>query len=278
MSANAVKPETPKPDRAIIRRTSLEARGTFVDVYIDGDDYDAGELARLADSAYVSINRTFGFEYDHRTLGERIRLYCSDDVKVSHVRGGYRHLKRPLGEVLLNRRAAIGATRGLNATYIHELVHLFAWQFGSHTLREGLADHVACILAPGSAIGAVPVDLVLNADQISRYTPYLATAKNPPRRLRTDIDFRRGYYYTSRRFATHLIDRSGLDTFMSLYVSDDLERDIPRLYGSDRRAVLTHFTEQLTDSCRSAEPPTRAPVGTFRAGDALRSRARAALR
>lgn len=235
------------PDKTVIKSTPLVATGNFVDVYSDLDDFEAEELVRLTEQTYQQINNIFKFQYDHSRLGDRIQIYCSDAVKVSHVHGGYLQAREPLGRIFLNPRSAFGSVQGVNSTYVHELVHLFTWNFYSHTLREGLADFVASSLHRGSAIGPVPVDFVLPKDDFRRYFKYWATTKTPPRKLKKDIDFRRGYYFSSRLFVTYLIEKYGLDAFMKLYASLEPEKEIFFLYGQSRQALVAKCMASISE-------------------------------
>lgn len=225
-------------DKAITKRTALAASGKVVDIYTDMADLESDQLAHLADQAYRQIEQNFGFQYDHHMLGARIQIHCSDAVKVSHVHGGYNQAKEPLGKVFLNARAALGAVQGVNATYIHEMVHLFTWNFCSHTLREGLADYVALALHKGAGVGPVPADFVLSAEETQKFSKYWATTKKPPRKLKTDIDFRRGYYFSARVFVTYLITNFGLGLFMKLYASSEPEAAIEQLYQQSRQDLI----------------------------------------
>ncbi len=235
------------PDKTVIKRTSLVATGKFVDVYSDLDDFEADELVCLTEQAYREIKKKFKFQYTHQLLGDRIQIYCSDAVKVSHVHGGYLQAKEPLGRIFLNPRSAIGAVQGVNSTYMHELAHLFTWNFYSHTLREGLADFVASSLHQGSAIGPVPADFVLPNEEFARYSKYWATTKTPPRKLKTDIDFRRGYYYSSRLFVMYLIEKYGIETFMNLYASSQPEVEISSLYGRSRQTLVAGCMASISE-------------------------------
>jgi hypothetical protein len=239
------------PDKTVITRTPLVATGKFVDVYSDLDGFEADELVHLTEQAYQQIKKTFKFQYDHPLLGDRIQIYCSDAVKVSHVHGGYLQAKEPLGRIFLNPRSAFGSVQGVNSTYIHELAHLFTWSFCSHTLREGLADFVATSLHQGSAIGPVPADFVLPNEDFARYSKYWATTKTAPRKLKTDIDFRRGYYFSSRLFVTYLIAKYGLDAFMKLYASPEPEAEISSHYGQSRQTLVAGCMASIVaDSAR----------------------------
>jgi hypothetical protein len=95
------------------------------------------------ESAYEQVQKTTGLKLDTATLGPKVRVYVSDAIAISHVWKGYQHPRDPKAIIFLNARAYQGAMNGQNATYIHELTHLFTWRYNSHTLREGFADYVA---------------------------------------------------------------------------------------------------------------------------------------
>jgi len=230
------------PDKSIIKWTPLVARGQWVDIYTDIDSYEADKLAHMADCSYQHIQKKFSLKYNHDLLGERIKIYCSNAVKVSHVYGGYLQPEQPLGKIFLNLRSALGAIQGNNATYIHEMAHLFAWNFHSHSLREGLADYIASKLHNSSvSIGPVPADFILAEGDLKRYSRYWATVKNPPRKLKTDIEFRRAYYFSCRLFVTYLIQSFGFGKFMSLYDSPQPEIDLEHIYKKKRCELVAQF-------------------------------------
>jgi hypothetical protein len=231
------------PDKYVVKRTSLASTGEIVDVFSDINNFNADKLTQLADQAYKNIRQIFGFNYDHYLLGERINIYCSEAVMVSHVHGGYLQPQDPVGAIFLNARAAQGAIHGSNATYIHEMTHLFTWNFYSHTLREGLADYVASRLHLESAIGPVPVGFDLQKSELIRFSRYWATTKKPPRQLKSDMTFRRGYYYSSRLFVAYLIEKFGFDSFISLYGASDPETEIKRRFAESRAELVTSFID-----------------------------------
>jgi hypothetical protein len=65
----------------------------------------------------------------------------------------------------------------------------------------------------------------------------LGTDCSPPERLQSDIGYRRGYYYASYRFVSHLIGLAGMETFLRLYDSARPGAAFVNLYGRDRAAL-----------------------------------------
>jgi hypothetical protein len=127
--------------------------------------------------------------------------------------------------------------RGEDATYVHELAHLFTWRFSSHTLREGLADYLALKVHPGARIG--PNSGASAEEPIPRdILDYLGTTRPPPSWLVSDRARRSAYYMASRRFVTFLIDTGGMDLFLKLYDSAAPETEMQRLYGASRAELV----------------------------------------
>jgi hypothetical protein len=191
----------------------------------------------LAGKTYQRLELLTGRKLDVATLGTKIRIYVADFQGPSHVWGGYGHMQDPRGLIFLNRRAYEGAMRGGNATYAHEMAHLFTWRYSSHTLREGIADYLALQIHPGAAVGphageneTVGIEPVI--------AEYLGTTRPPPPEVTQDAHFRRMYYVASYRFVKFLIARGGMETFLKLYDSPDPERAYPTLYGASRAELV----------------------------------------
>lgn len=179
-----------------------------------------------------------GRHWDNATLGDRISVYVSADTRVSHVLGGYEHQSNPKAVLFLNPTVARMALSGRNATYAHELSHLLMWRFHSHTLREGLADHLALALHPDAGVGP-------NRDGYAAFPPVpetvaelLGTTKAPPNTLLTDQAFRESYYAASYRFVRHLIEVGGMAKFLVLYAAAVPEPMFQQLYVQDRSALV----------------------------------------
>jgi hypothetical protein len=231
-------PRNAASDAQIVQEAQLVGSGARIDLYQHGVIADAA-LVEAAERALSRMEKILGRRLDVATLGSRIRIYVSAGTAVSHVWRGYHHRTDPKAVLFLNPTVARLAVRGTNATYAHEMAHLLTWRYHSHTLREGLADYLALELHPGAAVGpntagygsppAVPHEL----------DRYLGTSHAPPSEVRTDIQFRRAYYFASYRFVRYLIALAGMETFLQLYDSRDPEGEYVRLYGASREELVS---------------------------------------
>jgi len=225
------------PDEQIIREARLIASGARVDLFEHGTAVDPA-LAEAAESALARMEELLGRKLDESLLGHRVRIYVSASTAVSHVWRGYEHPRDPKSVLFLNPRVAEAALRGANATYAHELAHLLAWRFYSHTLREGLADYLALQVHPGAAVGPNIGGLASPPSVTPEIEEYLGTTKAPPVAVRSDIAFRRAYYFASYRFVRYLIERAGIAVFLTLYDAKDPESEFQRLYHASRRELV----------------------------------------
>ena len=224
-------------DQQIVQQSELVASGERVEIYQHAMKVDPA-LLKPAEDAYVQLEKLLGRKLDTATLGAKIRIYVSDAVGVSHVWNGYAHPDDPKGVVFLNLRTYTGALAGKNATYVHEMAHLFTWRFHSHTLREGLADYLALTVHPGAGVGPNPDGYDSAATMPAEIVEYLATTRPPPSWVTADAQRRRAYYYASYRLVKYLVEHGGMEQFMQLYDSDHPERDIARLYGANRERLV----------------------------------------
>ncbi|MEO0013101.1 MAG: hypothetical protein RLZZ535_1490 [Cyanobacteriota bacterium] len=206
-------------DKQIIKNSSLVFSGENIEIYSITSSGDFIKFSELCEISYLHLLELFDFQKNDIIKFSKIKIYISNKIQFSHVLGGYNHFKNPQPIIFLNERSFFGAIKEVNATYIHEMVHLFTWNYHSHTLREGLADYCALKLKPNTAIGPVPATQLVEIDQFREILKYLGTTKKPPRRLKIDSDFRRNYYLASRCFVKYIIDLIGIQKFMTIYDS-----------------------------------------------------------
>lgn len=224
-------------DEQIVQEAQLVASGARVDLFQHGLVIDPA-LVHLAERALTRMEKLLGRQLDESTLGARIRIYVAAGTTVSHVWRGYEHPSDPKAMLFLNPRVAQLALTGANATYAHELAHLLTWRYYSHTLREGLADYLALQIHPGAGIGpnfagyADPPSVPQEVEQ------YLGTTRAPPHAVRSEIQFRRAYYFASYRFVRFLVERRGMATFLEIYDAREPEKEFLRLYGAPREELV----------------------------------------
>ena len=224
------------PDLDIMDQSRVVASGERVVIHARQVPVDAAFLT-LAEEAYRRIDALTGRGAAVAALGPKVHIYVADIRRASHVWRGYDHPSEPKALIFLNRPAYEGAMRGDNATYAHEMTHLFAWRYSSHTLREGLADYVALEIRPGAAVGPNPAGFD-SAPIPDAVTPYVGTRLPAPPQVTSDPDFRRAYYAASYRLVKLLVARRGMETFLKLYDSADPEAEYARLYGAERAELV----------------------------------------
>jgi len=235
--AKAAAPRRGLSDEQIVARGQLVESGKYVEIYEHEVKVDPSFL-KIMESAYGQIETVTGLKLDTATLGLKVRVYVSDAVGVSHVWKGYEHPSDPKAVIFLNPRVYWGSMSGKNATYIHEMTHLFTWSFNSHTLREGIADYVALTILPGAAVGPNPGGSESRSEIPPEILEYLGTARPPPGWVSTDLVRRAAYYFASYRFVNYLVEAKGMDTFMKLYASENPETALKSLYGITREEAV----------------------------------------
>ena len=225
-------------DEQVVERAQLVASGAHIEIHQHGAVIEPSFL-KMMESAYEEVQRVTGLKLDTAILGSKVRVYVSDAIGVSHVWRGYQHPSDPKAIILLNLRAYHGAMGGKNATYAHELTHLFTWRYHSHTLREGIADYVALKIFPGAAVGPNTGREDSSRRNIApEIIEHLGTTKPAPEWVSTDPTRRSDYYFASYRLVKYLVESKDLKTFWKLYASENPEIDIKSLYGLDRNEAV----------------------------------------
>jgi len=224
-------------EQELVRRAQLVAAGPHVEIYQDGLVVDPQFLV-VTEDAYGKLEELTGRKFDTAVLGPKVRVFVSTQVRISHVWRGYEHPKDPKGIVFLNPRVYAGAMAGTDATFIHEMAHLLAWKFYSHTLREGIANYLAQRIRPGAGSGANPAGYDWSMKVPKAMASYLGTTKEAPRMMTAEPESRGVYYYACYRFVKYLVDTAGMEVFMKLYESRKPEDEFSGLYGATRKELI----------------------------------------
>jgi hypothetical protein len=226
----------PMGDEQIVKESQLVGVGEHIEIYRHRMNIDPAFL-KITEDAYQQVEQLLGVKLDTATLGPKIRIYVSDFPSVCHVWKGPDHPQDPKGIIFLHRRAYLGAMRGLDANYIHEMVHLFMWRYQSHTLREGFAEYIALKALP-TGVGSSPVSSNWSGAIPSDVIEHLGTTRPPPHWIATDPAKRRLYYLASYRFVKYLVEIKDLEIFMKLYNSKRPDTEIATLYGLTREQAI----------------------------------------
>lgn len=221
---------------ALAGEQRLAAQGR-VELWAEGAQPDP-QLARLADEALAQLEALTGLRWADRAGDRPLRLVVSARTRFSHVQGGY-DPDAPFEPTLyLNPRVAAEAVAGRDATYVHEIAHLLTGRFASHTLREGLADHLALQLLPGRAVGPNDAARALDPALLDELRPLLGSSLPPPAAILQDPRRRAAYYAASQGFVSHLVEQGGLALFLQLYASRAPEAAYAFVYGKTREDLL----------------------------------------
>lgn len=208
-----------------------------IELWADGARPDP-QLARLADEALAQLEELTGLRWVERAGARPLRIVVSARTRFSHVQGGYDPDAPFEPTLFLNPRVAAEAVAGRDATYVHEMAHLLTGRFSSHTLREGLADHLALQLLPGRAVGPNDAARTLDPDLLDEMRPLLGTSQPPPAAILKDPRRRAAYYAASQRFVGYLIAQGGIRHFMELYTSQAPEAAYVLVYGQTLQTLL----------------------------------------
>lgn len=237
-AAPSARAQVPADDSISAR---LQRAGVRVDapravVWADSAALDpaaARRLATLVSDGVVAIEALTGRTIDRAHYGDdRIHVFVSRAVTVSHVYGGYDHQRHARPYLYLNTLKV----RRDEAPYLHEATHVVARRFGSHSLREGVASYVESVLAArgvGYHSALWGVRDTASADSLARAAlagaaaatvlPWIGRAGHAPQGVTSPeaMESRRAYYVLAQSFAGYLAARVGMPTLMRLYEAAD---------------------------------------------------------
>lgn len=223
------------------------------------DDTTQRRFARALDDGVLAVERTLGVAFDTAHYAEdTIHVFVASDVTVSHVYGGYAHQQHDRPYLYLSAERV----RDGSAPYLHELTHLVAWRFGSHSLREGVASWVETAIAEqGAHRGAAlfGVTTTRRADELARQLlgtaagervlPWIGRGGFADRAITEATPANRAsraaYYVLSQSFAQFLVREAGIDVVVRLYGAADTEAAYVALTGRDREAWIAAWTGTL---------------------------------
>ena len=228
-------------------------------LWADSAALDAAAARRfvaLVSDGVVAIEALTGRTIDRAHYGDdRIHVFVSRAVTVSHVYGGYDHQRHARPYLYLN---TMKVRRG-EAPYLHEATHIVARRFGSHSLREGMASYVESVLSArgvGYHSRLWGVRDLAGADSLARVAlgravadsvlPWIGRAGHAPQRVTSPeaMDSRGAYYVLAQSFAAFVASRAGMATLVRLSEAAD-EGAWPALTGRSLDAWKREWTASL---------------------------------
>jgi hypothetical protein len=235
------------PDAIILNKAKLVSQTDKIEVYRDDMDIEDGFTAAV-DQIFTAIESQLNRKFDVTTLGKKIKIVVSNNVRVSHVWRGYQHMSDPQAIIFLNARAYNGFKTKSNATLVHEMTHLFTWRYNSHSLREGIADYIARTVMPGTAVG--PNEMNASITRVDWAFKYIGSNHPAPPELTTDAEFRKQYYFLSYVFVKALIEKTSITEFLKFY--DDTYSDalFENIFKVKRFNLICEL--KLDTSCKAA--------------------------
>jgi hypothetical protein len=243
-----------RDDKMIEKAHSSFAKitGSRVTVWYAPEDLPkqkAADLADLADKGIVLIEKSLFMTMDkshYKT--DHIEIIVENPV-VSHVYGGYDHPRYDKPVVFLKNAQAASRTTPV----LHEMTHIIAWKFSSHSLREGLANYMQLTNAPLAGYPAYPprkmADNMASKALESEYGESLFATLGKDGvdslTLPTDPKSRPQFYAVSQSFTQYLIEKKGLAVFMKIYSAPSAEKACRKLTGKDLDEWKEEWRKQL---------------------------------
>ena len=206
-------------------------------------DEQAGAFAASVDRGLTRLSALLGRSLDRAHYDEdTLQLFIADGIGVSHVYGGYSHASHRRPYLYLD---AARVRRG-DAPYLHEATHILAWQFGSHSLREGIASWAEAVLigeGVSSSTGLFGMGSRTVADRRARELVHdtalahvvlaIGRAGMPDPGITSPASprTRESYYVMSQSFASFLIEHIGIAGTLALHEAAGTDEAYQRTTG-----------------------------------------------
>lgn len=162
---------------------------------------------------------------------------------VSHVEGGYYHKDNPKLVVYYNELFMIDY-----APIAHEITHLIAPFYSSLSLREGLACLMQDTYGKNYTVfnfGAPIHSLAKQYTTIDYEDVNKSIGEEGIPKINIQKSDRVSFYILSYSFTKYLIDEYGVEKFMKIYESDELETSYIKVYNKNLKQLKEDWKEFL---------------------------------
>jgi len=212
---------------------------------------------------YVSEIGPLTTDYDWRSVYMHNDTDLHSDLKIkfrftnsnSRVSGGYQNYRYLDPSLSLNESLFEEDL----APIAHEITHIIIPNYSSLTFREGLACYLQDEIGKNPSIfnGGKDVHKLckvywsdespnVDTDDVLKYIGTEGLPNGIDLSI-DNLDTRRAYYLLNHSFSTYLIETYGLDLFMALYTSKDLDSDYSRLFDKELEALKMDWLTYLNN-------------------------------
>ena len=198
-------------------------------------DAEAAAFAAELDAGVQALAALLGAGLDREHYrDDRVQVFVSGRIGVSHVYAGYAHPSFDRPYLFLNA----GKVRDGSAPYLHELAHILAWRFGSHSLREGFATYLALEVSAagvGRSGDLFGMSDRAAADSLARALlptpagqaalPWIGRSGYADESVTSteNPESRAAYYVLGQSYARFLVERLGMAAFLRVLQAQDTD-------------------------------------------------------
>lgn len=185
---------------------------------------EANLLQKIIDKAIVEIENFIGIKFGKEAYKkEKIEYFIHSGREASHTITGYQPRKYMLPVVFLTYAAE------RRAPYIHETVHIVAWDWNTLWIKEGLAVFLNDKLGGYPAFPNFGVDI----DQLAKSnfafkSPLNSIGQNGIPEFSSKEE-RRIFYIFSGSFVKYLYTHIGIEKLMEIYKAKDTKKAVAEI-------------------------------------------------
>lgn len=192
--------------------------------YLADDKIDV--LHEKIDKAIGDIENFIGLQFDKDAYGEeKIEYFVHSGRVASHTITGYQPGKYMHPVVFLSFASE------KNAPYVHETVHIIAWDWSAPWLEEGLAVFLNDELSGYPSFPNYGEDLDTLAKSMLVYTSALQKIDRNEIPEFPTREERRAYYILSGSFVKYVYNVIGIEKLMRIYKAEDTRKAFAEITG-----------------------------------------------
>ncbi len=194
-------------------------------------DDEASDLHQRIDAGVEAVEKFLGLTFSREAYGQgKIEFFVHGRRAPSHTITGYSPRKYMHAIVFLS------FAKGRRTPYLHETVHIIAWDWNALWLKEGLAVHLNDRLGGYAAFPNF-------GEPVDEFAGRVLTREFPPAMVALDLvgengiprfesrAVRRMFYILAGSYAGYLLREWGVEKFMRVYAAKDAEAAILKETG-----------------------------------------------